>query len=383
VLFLTDSLSDLDGVGRYAMRLIAAMEELEPGLEVEVLLARKHRPTSSQVPAHWRVSVALPPDYFFYMSKARFLVWLALGTFRAWRAAARADLVHAIKDYPHNRIALAAARAAGKPCVATAHGTYTIQPLLDPRHATQARKTYRGFTRMISVSHYTKRRLQEILPGSELPRVEVIPNAVSAAHYEGARDIGARPWHTVPFTLGIGEIKERKGHHLGVEAWCRVARERRDLHHFLVGKRPGDAYEERLLALARAAGVEERLHLLGNVGEDEKIDLLQRACVFLHTPVTSRDGGFEGFGIVYLEAAAAGTPAIGTLDCGAEDAIVDGRTGKLVAQSVEAVEGALRGMLGNEAERSAMGAHAREHARASSWRANAERVLAIYREALR
>src|SRR5688572_15603214 len=47
VLYLTDSLSDLDGVGRYAVRLIHALEELEPGLQVEVLLARKHRPTSA------------------------------------------------------------------------------------------------------------------------------------------------------------------------------------------------------------------------------------------------------------------------------------------------------------------------------------------------
>ena len=62
VLFLTDSLSDLDGVGRYAMRLIAAMEAQTPGMEVHVLRSHKHRPTSSQVPAHWRVEGALPPD---------------------------------------------------------------------------------------------------------------------------------------------------------------------------------------------------------------------------------------------------------------------------------------------------------------------------------
>ncbi len=386
VLFLTDSLSDLDGVGRYAMRLIAAMQALEPALQVEILLARKHRPTSSQVPREWRVSVALPPDYFFHMSRPRYLAWYGLGVARTWLAARRADLVHAIKDYPHNAVALAAAKLAGKPCVATAHGTYTIQPLLDARHARRARRTYRGFERMISVSHYTRRRLQEILGADELPsvQVEVICNAVSAEHYESPRPIGDRSWQQVPFTLGIGELKERKGHHLALEAWCRVARERAELHHFIVGKRSDDEYEARLLALARQAGVVSRVHLLGNVTEDEKIDLLQRARVFLHTPVTSRDGGFEGFGIVYLEAAAAGTPAIGTRDCGAEDAIVDGVTGRLVEQEVRAVEQALRELLHEQGSRAAlaMRERAREHARASSWSANAERVLAIYREVL-
>ena len=152
VLFLTDSLSDLDGVGRYAMRLVAAMEELEPELRVHVLLARKHRPTSSQVPPHWKVEVALPPDYFYYMSPARYAVWRAIGTLRAWRAARGADLVHAIKDYPHSHVALDAARLAGVPCVATAHGTYTIQPLLSPRHGRRARGELRARACTISDS---------------------------------------------------------------------------------------------------------------------------------------------------------------------------------------------------------------------------------------
>lgn len=384
VLFLTDSLSDLDGVGRYAMRLIAALEEQQPGLEVEVLLARKHRPTSDQVPARWKVSVALPPDYFFYMPRVRFWIWLAIGTFRTWRAARRADLVHAIKDYPHNLIGQLAADLAGKPCIATAHGTYTILPVLSRRHGRRARRTYRQFARMISVSHYTRTRLLALLGPDELDpeHVVVIPNAVSAEHYEAPRELGPRPWHDVPFTLGIGELKERKGHHLALEAWCRAARGRPDLHHFIVGKRSADEYEARLLAIAREAGVQDRVHLLGNITEDEKIDLLQRAEVFVHTPVTAADGGFEGFGIVYLEAAAAGTPAIGTEDCGAEDAIEHGVTGFLAAQDVPAVAEVLERLLADEDLRARMGAAGRERARRSSWSDNARRVIGLYEDVL-
>src|SRR5690348_7900061 len=66
VLFLTDSLSDLDGVGRYTVRLIQALERAAPGFEARVMLARKHRPTSAEVPERWDVEVALPPDYFFH-----------------------------------------------------------------------------------------------------------------------------------------------------------------------------------------------------------------------------------------------------------------------------------------------------------------------------
>jgi glycosyltransferase involved in cell wall biosynthesis len=102
----------------------------------------------------------------------------------------------------------------------------------------------------------------------------------------------------------------------------------------------------------------------------------------VHTPVTASDGGFEGFGIVYLEASASGTAALGTLDCGAEDAIVDGETGRLVAQNVDAVESALRELLEDDGLRARMGANGRVHAASSSWERNAREVLAIYREVL-
>lgn len=385
ILFLTDSLSDLDGVGRYAVRLISALEELRPGLEVQVLLSRKHRPTSRDVPAHWKVAIGLPPDYFFYMSPARFWPSLAAAAWRIARAARRADLVHAIKDYPHNYAGLLGARLAGRPCVATAHGTYSVQPLVGARHARRARWTYRHLAALIAVSRYTRSRLLELLGPAELDRarVHVIPNAVSAAHYADTRAVAEKPWHTTPFTLAIGEVKERKGHHLMLAAWCRAAAGRPLLHHYIVGKHTGDAYYASLLALAQAAGVADRLHFLGNVSEDEKVDLLQRARVFVHTPVTASDGGFEGFGIVYLEAAACGTPVIGTRDCGAEDAIEDGVTGCLVDQSVDAVQAALERLLDDEALRARLGRAGRERAARSSWSENARAVLAIYDEVLR
>ncbi len=384
VLYLTDSLSDLDGVGRYTMRLLSALEECEPGFEVEVLLARKHRPTSAAVPIHWRTSTCLPPDYYFYMTRARFWANTLAALPRVVAAARRADLVHAIKDFPHNWLALTAARIAGKPCVATAHGTYTIQPLFDERHARRAFETYARLDHMISVSGYTRGRLLDVLAGRPpaAEQVTVIPNAVDAEHYLEVRELSPRPWHGKRFTLGIGEVKERKGHHLAVEAWCRIAAEQKDLHHFLVGKSTGDAYEASLRGLAEATGVGDRLHLLGNISEDEKVDLLQRAEVFVHTPVTASDGGFEGFGIVYLEAAASGTATLGTLDCGAEDAIRDGETGFLAAQDVDSIEACLRKLVGDEALRQRLGRAGKHFASQSHWAENAAAVLELYKGAL-
>ncbi|MAF65795.1 MAG: hypothetical protein CMJ84_09080 [Planctomycetes bacterium] len=382
VLFLTDSLSDLDGVGRYAVRLIAALEQVHEGLEVEVLLARKHRPSSADVPAHWKVAVGLPPDYFFYMSPLRFWCSLLASLPGVWRAARRADLVHAIKDYPHSFLGLLGARLAGRPCVATAHGTYTIQPLKTRRHRAKALWAYRRFAAMIAVSGYTARRLTaqmgEVGGRDRCPCV--IPNAVAASHYESPRALADRPWSERRFTLSIGELKERKGHHLALAAWCDVAAKRPDLHHFLVGKHGDDEYQRSLESLVEGAGLCERVHFLGNVSEDEKVDLLQRAEVFVHTPVTAGDGGFEGFGIVYLEASAAGTPVIGTTDSGSEDAVLAGRSGLLVAPERAAVAEAMSRLLDDPVLRGELGAGGIEHARACSWEHNARRVLDLYRE---
>lgn len=384
ILFLTDSLSDLDGVGRYAVRLIRALEDARPGLEVEILLARKHRPTSKDVPPHWKISVALPPDYFFHMSFARFWASFVSATWRVRSRARRADLVHAIKDYPHAYAGLCGARLAGKPCIATAHGTYSVQPLLTSRHRRSAKWMYAHLDAVIAVSRYTKKRLESLLDATELDRarLHVIPNAVSFEHYRAERAVGARPWHAHPFTLAIGEVKERKGHHLSLAAFCRVAPRHPDLHHYVIGNTVGDEYHRSLVALAEQQGLGSRVHFLGNVDEDVKVDLLRRARVFVHTPVTAADGGFEGFGIVYLEAAACGTPAIGTLDSGAEDAIEDGVSGLLVPQDVDAVANALERILGDTALARTMGERALAHAKRSSWADNARAVLAIYDRAL-
>jgi phosphatidylinositol alpha-1,6-mannosyltransferase len=362
------------------MRLFQALERLDPELSVEVLLARKHRPTSSAVPDHWPVSVALPPDYFYYMTPLRFWASLFVATWRVARAARRADVVHAVKDYPHNLVGVLGARLAGRPCVATAHGTYTVQPLMSRRHRRLARWVYGQVARMISVSHYTRGRLVELLGEDALGSVEVIPNRVDAGAYEGKRAVGDVPWRGKDYTLSIGELKERKGHHLALAAWLRVVAAHPELHHFVVGNLVGGEYEAGLRRSVEEALCTERVHFLGNVSEDEKVDLLQGARVFVHTPVTAADGGFEGFGLVYLEAAAAGTASLGTLHCGAEDAIVDGKTGLLVEPDEDAVAAGLKRLLDDPAGTRAMGEAGRAHAAASSWGENAARVHAIYQE---
>ena len=381
VLYLTDSLSDLDGVGRYSVRLLSAVEDAGEGIEIDVLLGRKHRPSSSELRPSWQVNVALPPDHYYYMTPLRFWANTLLYLPRAVAAARRADVVHCIKDFPHSWLGAWAAKLAGKPCIATGHGTYTTEPLLSGRHRGRARWAAERFARWISVSGFTKRRLLDALDGCgpSDDEIIVVSNGVNADHYKIKRDVGAKPWHGKRYTSAIGEIKERKGHHLSLAAWLRHAESDSELEHFIVGKPAGDDYEASLHAMVEEAGLQDRVHFLGNIDEDEKVDLLQGSLAFLHSPVTAADGGYEGFGIVYLEAAACGTPSVGTLGSGAEDAVKVGVSGVLVDPTVDAVLAGIRDVLGGEGpERFRESATA--YAEECSWERNAQDVVALYRE---
>jgi phosphatidylinositol alpha-1,6-mannosyltransferase len=80
----------------------------------------------------------------------------------------------------------------------------------------------------------------------------------------------------------------------------------------------------RLEALARERGLAGRVHFAGQVSDSELPDYYRLADVFV-MPSTK-----EGFGIVFLEAAASGLPVIGGDRDGSADALADGAIGAMV-----------------------------------------------------
>ena len=85
--------------------------------------------------------------------------------------------------------------------------------------------------------------------------------------------------------------------------------------------------------------------------------------------------------MVYLEAGAAGTPSIGSLDCGAMDAIIDGESGLLVPQNdPQATAEALIRILSDDELRAKMGDNAQNLADRLSWRNLTRRLALLYEE---
>jgi phosphatidylinositol alpha-1,6-mannosyltransferase len=118
----------------------------------------------------------------------------------------------------------------------------------------------------------------------------------------------------------------------------------------------------------RVAEYSAPVHLLGGVSDEDLPRLVGAADVFVML-CRNRWLGLEqeGFGIVFLEAAAAGIPQVAGASGGAGEAVVDGETGLVVRRPTDAgaAARAIARLLGDDPWRQRMGAASRRRAEAS------------------
>ena len=162
--------------------------------------------------------------------------------------------------------------------------------------------------------------------------------------------------------VGVSRLVPRKGFDTAIAAVARMARARPNLELVIAG---AGRDEGRLARLARDRGAPVRF--LGRVSLEDLPLLYGCADVFAML-CRNRWLGLEqeGFGIVFLEAAACGVPQVAGSSGGAADAVDDGVTGIVVddPDNVDEVVVAFERLLDDEAVRRAMGAAARARAEA-------------------
>ncbi len=238
---------------------------------------------------------------------------------------------------------------------------------------------------VVAVSAFTRDRLLEF--GTTNPRIAVIPNGADPSRFQRDPETGRRlrSQHGLgdaPLIVTIGNVTERKGQRAVVRALPQLAASVPDVQYAMVGQ-PSDG--PAVTALARDLGVEDRIHLLGQVAAAEVVAAANAADVFAMTSTSTAAGDVEGFGIAVVEAALCGTPAVVSRGTGAEEAIVDGETGLVVdAGDPEAVAGALARLLGDAGERARMGEAAERRARSEmTWAAQLPAYEAVLAGAAR
>ncbi len=160
---------------------------------------------------------------------------------------------------------------------------------------------------------------------------------------------------------------------LGATAGLAMREGYADVVTLLAGDDAVDGERERLTAQAHARGIGDRVHFLGSVDHDDLIDYYSLADVCV---VPSR---IESFGLVALEAQAAGTPVVAADVGGLREIVVHGKTGFLVAPGdVTGFCRQIARVLDDVELRSHLGDAARRRAAAFTWARGSARLDSVY-----
>jgi glycogen(starch) synthase len=301
-------------------------------------------------------------------------------------AAPPVDLVHA-HDWVGCRAGEALARAWGVPLVATLHATeaglwsgWLDSPLSQGRHALECRLVQQA-KEIIVCSEAMRAEVTSFL-GALPAAVHVVPNGVDAARWAnpGADDAGVRARLGLPeegsLLVLAGRVEFEKGGHVAIDALPAIRHAHPGTHLVIagVGSRLDDLREQ-----ARRRHVARAVSFPGRVPGRDLAALMRQADVAL------APSSYEPFGIVAIEALAAGTAVVAADVGGLRDPIRNGRTGLLVPPgNPTALARAVNALLDDAALRHRFGLAGKRHVRMRfTWPCIAERTGAIYERVVR
>ena len=303
------------------------------------------------------VRYSAPPRPWSY---ARWSAWAAPALRRAMRRQGPFDLVHA-----HNAVPAGdAARRSelGLPLVVSVHGgdvLWTVSRV--PRGAEAVRRAYGGAALVLANSagiadlarEYGARQTRVVHLGADLPPLEAARSPQ-------------------PLLASVGHLVTRKRHADVLRALVQVPQAR----YLVIGDGP---QREALADLASELGVAERVEFAGQLAPAEALERSREAWLFV-LPSTE-----EAFGVAYIEAMAAGIPAIGCAgEPGpAEIAAAGGGIVLVAPRDPPALAGAINELLADRSTLTRLGQEARATvARSFTWERSAAAYETVYRELL-
>ena len=191
-------------------------------------------------------------------------------------------------------------------------------------------------------------------------------------------DVPAEPAVTPPrpTLVTVGNLIARKRHADVIEALARLADAHPDLTYVIVGDGPE---QPALEALARARGVRDRIDFRGRLDHAQAVAVARSATLFVLPSVA------EAFGVSYVEAMAAGVPAIGTRgEDGPEEIAAAGGGIELVPpRQPHALATTIDALLGDPARLNALRQQARETvATQFTWERCGRQTLRAYAQVL-
>ncbi|MBS0551839.1 MAG: glycosyltransferase, partial [Proteobacteria bacterium] len=264
-----------------------------------------------------RVPWLRPESLGMYLKFFGTSLWLAVTN--------RFDAIHAGRALPEGLVAWLVARLTGRPVVIYAHGEELTGWGKGKKYRAMC-FALKSANRVIANSDFTRETLVHM--GVEPKRIEIIHPGVDIERfrpglpYEDLRaGLGLGP--DARLVLSVGRLSRRKGFDSVIRCLPDLLHAGLDVHYAIIGIGEDDAY---LKALAEQTGVSDRVHFLGHVPMEDLPRWYNACDLFV---LANRDiaGDTEGFGIVFLEAAACGKAAIAGKAGGTGSAVIEGVTG--------------------------------------------------------
>jgi glycosyltransferase involved in cell wall biosynthesis len=286
-----------------------ALAVRDAGAEVRVVVL--HRPIApaarARDPAAWREAAAQPARevrdgldvrYVRYLSPPRGRSYATWGAFaapalalalRRLRREFPYDLVHAHYAVPAADAVLAA--RCRVPLVISEHGGDVFHTARLPGGARRVRRAFGTAALVLANSRGIARAVRDL--GARATRVVHLGTDLAPME---------RVPPTPPVLVTVGQLIARKRQADVLRAMWILRDRRPDLRYRIVGDGPE---RDRLAGMARELGLADRVELTGRLEHGEALRLGREASVFV---MPSTD---EAFGVAYVEAMAAGVPAIG------------------------------------------------------------------------
>ena len=278
------------------------------------------------------------------------------------------DVVHAHMLPRDGHAGLLTARALGIPFALTVHGTdifHYFIPGKEPwaRNQMIARET----DALMAVSSLLMSRVAPYRSEGKIS--SIVPNGVDLSLVPDETE------NTPRAVISVGTLKARKCMDRTLEAFARLAGDYPDATLTIVGI---GEMEQQLKSRIAELGLEKRVTLTGGLPHEQVMARMAQSDLFV------LPSWGEGYGIVYIEAMAAGCISVGAKDEGIEDTIIDGENGFLVpAGDIDEIRRVMKNVFENREGYEALRRRGQRDAKALTWARNAQTVEEIYFEIIR
>lgn len=267
--------------------------------------------------------------------------------------------------------------------VVYAHGEEVLIAKTSRQLTMMAKCAYQAADLVIANSESTRRLVSQLCPNSRTVCVHpgVDPGSFQLSPQEVARYRASWGWPSDTIVLAtIARMEPRKNHRMGIEVLRKLRCEGMPLAFVCAGEGQERA---RLQQMAHEMDLPDWIRFPGAVPERDKRLLFAASDIYI-MPSVQVGEMIEGFGIVFLEAAAAGVPSVCGNTGGQPEAVLNMETGIVVdGENLDATAAAVRNLAVNPALRRQLGERGRLWAAEHAWEHVVERTRGAIQDALK